>query len=64
MTAMVTVKETKLSDGSKVFDVVNIPDSEIKCGGRVIISAESEKAAWVIADAINEYAVDVYGANA
>jgi hypothetical protein len=58
--ALVRVKEQRLTDGSKVYDVVNVQESA--SDGRVIISAESEKAAWLIADAINEHAVAVWGA--
>lgn len=57
---LVKVKETRLTDGSLVFDVVNIRRNETE--GKVIISADSEHAAIYIADAINKHAVDVYGA--
>jgi len=58
---LVRVKETKLTDGSIVFDVVSIPDPMLVVGGKVIITSESESGAWVIADAINQHAVDVWG---
>lgn len=59
---LVTVKETKLLDGSIVFDVVNyLSDGWGRSDGRVIISAVDEKSAWHIADAINGNALAVYG---
>jgi hypothetical protein len=56
------VKEQRLTDGSLVYDVVNVQASP--SDGRVIISALSEQAARLIADAINEHAVAVWGAGA
>lgn len=58
-TKLVKVKKQKLTDGSVVFDVVNIRDSDSE--GRVIISAETEGAALEIADVINDHAVAVWG---
>ena len=58
-TKLVKVKKQKLTDGSFVFDVVNIP--HIESEGRVIISATTEGAAFEIAEVINDHAVAVWG---
>ena len=58
-TKLVKVKKQKLTDGSYVYDVVNVREKDSE--GRVIISADSERAAHEIADVINDHAVDVWG---
>lgn len=55
---LVSVREQTLTDGSMVYDVVSAP---LPTEGYVIISAETERAAQAIADAINEGAVAVFG---